>query len=166
MLTEIRELYAYNEWANKRMFEAVRRLSPDEFGREIKSSFPSVRETMQHMISAEWIWLSRWKGVSPSKWPENWDTSSFASLQSIWNDLNRDLIDFVRSLAESDLNKEIAYQNIKGDPFSNLLWQMMRHVVNHSSYHRGQITTLLRQLGKESVSTDMIVFFREKAAFK
>ena len=59
MLTEIRELYAYNEWANKRMFDAVQRLSPDEFGREIKSSFPSVRETMQHMISAEWIWLSR-----------------------------------------------------------------------------------------------------------
>jgi uncharacterized damage-inducible protein DinB len=164
MLDEIRELYAYNTWANKRIFEAAGRLSSEEFGREIKSSFPSVRETMLHMISAEWIWLSRWKGVSPSKWPENWDTSSFASLQSVWTNVSRDLTTFVGNLTENDLNKEIAYQNIKGDPFSNLLWQMMRHVVNHSSYHRGQITTLLRQLGKESVSTDMIVFFREKAA--
>ena len=162
MPKEIRELFEYNAWANQRMFDAVSGLSPEELNRDLKSSFPSVRETLVHLISAEWIWLSRWKGVSPSKAPENWDVSSFESLQYIWNEVNRDLTKFVSNLAETDLNKEIAYQNIKGDRFSDPLLRMMRHVVNHSTYHRGQITTMLRQLGKESIPTDLIVFFREK----
>ena len=162
MLTEIKELFNYNTWANGRVFESVSHLSPEEFNRDLKSSFPSIRQTMLHFISAEWIWLSRWNGVSPSKAPDNWDASTFDSLRSIWNEVNGDLTKFVNGLTEAVLTSEITYQNLKGDRYSNRMEHMLRHVVNHSTYHRGQITTMLRQLGKEATSTDFILYIREK----
>lgn len=164
MFDEFKELFEYNSWATKRMFQAVSHLSREEFNRDLKCSFSSVRETMLHFISAEWIWLSRWNGVFPAKIPDNWDSSSLHSLQSIWERVNEDLIRFISNLDENQLTSEIVYRNIKGDRFSNRLNHMLRHVVNHSTYHRGQVTALLRQLGKEAVSTDLIVFYREKAA--
>lgn len=163
MLSDIKELFDYNTWATQRVFGPVCALSPEEFQRDLKSSFPSIRETLLHFISAEWIWLSRWNGVSPSKAPETWDTSTAASLRSVWEEVNRDLNQYISKLTEADLNKVLSYRNIKGDPFSNRLPHMMRHVVNHSTYHRGQITTMLRQLGKDAVSTDLIIYYREKA---
>lgn len=162
MLSDIKELFDYNTWATQRVFGPVCALSPEEFQRDLKSSFPSIRETLLHFISAEWIWLSRWNGVSPSQAPETWDTSTAASLRSVWEKVNRDLNQYISKLTEADLNKVLSYRNIKGDPFSNRLPHMMRHVVNHSTYHRGQITTMLRQLGKDAVSTDLIVYYREK----
>lgn len=162
MLNDIKELFDYNTWATQRIFGAVSALSPEEFQRDLKSSFPSIRETLLHFISAEWIWLSRWNGVSPSQAPDTWDTSTAASLRSVWEKVNRDLNQYISKLTDADLNKVLSYRNIKGDPFSNQLPHMMRHVVNHSTYHRGQITTMLRQLGKDAVSTDLIVYYREK----
>ncbi|HEX9652931.1 MAG TPA: DinB family protein, partial [bacterium] len=127
------------------------------------NSFPSIRETLVHMLSAEWIWLTRWNGSSPTGMPESWELSTHASLRRQWLEAEREQTTFVSGLTEDALNKVISYRNTAGQPFANPLWQMMRHVVNHSTYHRGQVTTMLRQLGAEAVATDLIVFFREKS---
>ncbi len=162
MVEEIKELYEYNTWANRRIFEAAAKLSADAFTKDMKNSFSSVRDTLQHLIAAEWIWLSRWNGVSPTAFPTTWDTSSHAALQTKWKEVEADQKKFISGLNDETLKKDIAYKNMKGDPFSEPLWQLLRHVVNHSTYHRGQVTTLLRQLGAQAVSTDLVQFYREK----
>ncbi|MBX7150096.1 DinB family protein [bacterium] len=162
MISEIKELFEYDAWANTRIFDAVSKLTPDEFTSDLKSSFPSVRDTLLHLISAEWVWLTRWKGSSPSGAPKEWDTSSCTALRAIWSGVDKDVRTMVNALDEAELRRVLTYKNTAGKEFSNPIEQMLRHMINHSTYHRGQVTTMLRQLGKDTVGTDLILFYREK----
>ena len=163
MIDEIRGLYEYHRWANQRLLDAVSKLTPEQFNQNLQSSFPSVRDTLVHMMGADWIWLARWKGVSPTSQPDTWDLSSFESIRAQWLLLEAQQTAYISALSDAALRSWIDYRTLKGEPFSNPLWQLLRHVVNHASYHRGQVTTMLRQLGAAAVSTDLIVFYREKA---
>ncbi len=164
MIDEIRELYEYNRWANQRMLDAASRLTPEQFSQDLKSSFTSVRDTIAHIMGAEWIWLARWEGTSPTRTPETWDLSTFDTIRSEWREVERQQGAFISALTDAALRSPVQYRNLKGEPFSNPLWQLLRHLVNHSTYHRGQVTTMLRQLGAPAVSTDLIQFYREKTA--
>lgn len=163
MVEEIRELYEYNRWANHRVLEAASGLTAEEFARDLRSSFPSVRDTLVHILGAEWIWLSRWQGTSPSGLPDSWDLSTLEAIRAHWSEVEREQMAFIAGLDEESLGRIAAYRNMKGEAFASPLWPMLRHVVNHSTYHRGQVTTLLRQLGAETVGTDLIAFYRERA---
>lgn len=164
MIESIRELFAYHRWANGRVLDAVAALEPHALTKDLGSSFPSVLDTLVHMLVADWAWLSRWHGTSPTAMPPDWNVSNFEALRARWSEIEAEQQAFVAALAEEDLRRPIAYRNTKGDPFVNTLDQMLRHVVNHASYHRGQVTTLLRQLGAEPVSTDLIGFYRQFAS--
>lgn len=160
MLTDIKTLFAYNSWANTRMLECVAKLDQEQYNRDMGNSFPSVKATMEHILGAEWIWWKRWHGESPAKFPNEWDVSTFEALQQVWQQHDQAYRAFGESLSEGDLDRNIVYHNIKGDKFENKLGDLCRHVLNHSTYHRGQVTTLLRQLGAEAVSTDLIFYYR------
>ncbi|NIT88247.1 MAG: damage-inducible protein DinB, partial [Gemmatimonadetes bacterium] len=116
-----------------------------------------------HILAAEWVWLSRWGGHSPTAMPEAWDASTVDTLREEWTKVEDDQKAFLSNLDERGLRETIAYRDTKGNPFRQPLWQMLRHVVNHSTYHRGQIVTMLRQLGAEAPATDMILFHRERS---
>ena len=161
-LGEILELFEYNRWANHRLLDAVSHLTSEELTRDLGSSFPSVLETLAHILAAEWVWLSRWRGESPSGVPGDWDLSSFEGIVAKWDEVELDRAAFWASLDEPALFGDLAYRDTRGQAFQQPLWQPLRHVVNHSSYHRGQIVTMLRQLGAEAVSTDLILFCRER----
>jgi|SRR5579864_3459742 len=163
-LADIRELYAYNSWADQRVLEASARLAGDLFLRPMGNSFSSVRDTLAHILAGEWIWLERWNGRFPATMLDPADFPSVESLRSRWQTVARDFQSFVKALTAEQLGKDRAYLNRAGERYSYLLWQQMVHVVNHSSYHRGQVTTLLRQLGAEAVSTDFLVYYDEKPA--
>jgi uncharacterized damage-inducible protein DinB len=152
-------LYEYNRWANARVLDAVSKLKTEQFTKNMGNSFASVRDTLTHIMSAEWIWLRRWKGTSPKAMLDPADYPSLDVLQTKWAEIEREQADFVSGLPETSLETVIAYVNTKGETWRYPLGQMMQHVVNHSSYHRGQITTMLRQLGAEAVSTDFLLFF-------
>lgn len=164
MIDEIRDLYAYNRWANRRILDAAARLDPASFTKDLGGSFPSIRDTLAHVLGAEWVWLSRWRGESPTGLPSEWDLSTLEALRGRWAEVERDQRALVDGLAEEDLGRSIAYRNTRGDPFENTMGQMLRHVVNHSTYHRGQVVTMLRQLGAGAVGTDLIQYYRERAA--
>lgn len=164
MIEEIRELFEYNRWANRRVLGAAARLSAEDFTRDMGNSFPSVRDTLSHILGSEWLWLSRWQGTSPSGVPEAWDLSTIEALQARWGEVERGQEEFLATLTDEALRGVISYRNLRGDPFSMPLWQLLRHMVNHSTYHRGQVTTLLRQLGAEVVGTDLVLFYRERRA--
>jgi uncharacterized damage-inducible protein DinB len=154
-------LYNYNSWANHRTLDSCAELSLEQFTRDLGSSFRSVRDTLAHIYGAEWIWLERWHGRIPSALPSADDFPDFNSVRSRWAQHEANLDSFVVSLTTSELERVIKYKNTQGTPFEGPLWPMLQHVVNHSSYHRGQIATLLRQLGAKPVSTDLILFHRE-----
>jgi len=163
MLETIRLLYDYTRWADGRMFEAAAKLSPEQWTKDLGSSLKSARDTAVHIVSAQWIWLSRWTGESPKAMFSAADYPTQASIREKWEPLAGQLASFVAEQTEESLAKPVQYKNLKGEPMSFLLGQLMLHAVNHSTYHRGQVTTLIRQLGAQPVSTDLVVYCAEKA---
>ena len=157
----IRELYAYNHWANQRVLTSVAALSGEQFTRSMGNSFGSVRDTVAHVLAAEWIWLERWLGRSPKALLPSSDFPTVAAIGERWATVEQDRNRLIQALTQERLQQPIAYINTRGERFSYLLWQQMMHVVNHSSYHRGQVTTLLRQLGAEPLSTDLLLYYDE-----
>jgi uncharacterized damage-inducible protein DinB len=161
---EMRGLYEYNAWANRRQLEAAGRVPTEEFLRPMGSSFGSLRDTLAHIYGAEWIWLERFQGRSPSALPEVTQFQDVTSLKEKWLEHESRLLEFVGKLTQEDLNHVLEYKTLKFGVYRNPLWQSMQHVVNHGTYHRGQVTTLLRQLGAEPMLTDLMHFYRERAS--
>lgn len=162
MIHEIRELYEYNRWANHRMLGAAARLTAEQLTRDLQSSFPSVQATLAHVLSVEWVWLQRWLGESPTSIPSAWDLSSVDALRRRWAEVERDQSLFLDDLKDEEFRRVVSYRNVAGEPFAAPLWQLLRHVVNHSTYHRGQVATLIRQLGMGVPATDLGLFYREQ----
>jgi uncharacterized damage-inducible protein DinB len=160
---EMCTLYDYNTWANHRQLEAASKLTVEQFVKPMGSSFGSVRDTLAHIYGAEWVWLERFQGRSPSSLPDTTQFKDFASLQDKWTEHETRLLAFVRSLTQADLDRVIEYKTLKFGVYKNPLWQSMQHLVNHGTYHRGQITTLLRQLGAQPILTDLMHFYRERS---
>ncbi len=163
MLETIRLLYDYTRWADERMLGAASGLASEPWLRDLGSSLKSVRDTVVHIASAQWIWLSRWKGESPKGMWNAADYPTLASVRERWDPLRAELAAFAAAQTEESVKRPLAYRNLKGDPFSYPLGHLMLHAVNHSTYHRGQVTTLLRQLGAQPVSTDLVLYYLDRA---
>jgi uncharacterized damage-inducible protein DinB len=163
-LEDVRNLVNFHYWARNRMFDAVSLLSPEQYIKEVGGSFGSVRNTVVHTFSAEYVWFSRWIGepvsglFSAERYPD------FESVRAGWMDLEKNLRAYVARLDEQGLQKVLHYKSLAGVESASPIWQMVQHVVNHASYHRGQITTMLRQLGASPPkSTDLIAYYRENS---
>ncbi len=161
--TEMVTLYEYNAWADRRALEAASALTKEQFTKQLGSSFSSVRDTLSHIYGAEWIWLERFQGRSPLAFPDDSGFTDIAKLKASWDAFELTLLTFVRGLTQEDLDREMEYKTMKFGMYRNPLWQSMQHVVNHGTYHRGQVTTMLRQLGAQPILTDLMHFYREQA---
>jgi len=157
-------LYDFNAWANQRTLDACASLTHEQFTRDLGSSFKSVRDTLAHIYGAQWIWLERWHGRIPPALPSPADFPDFETVKRRFAEIDRNLIDYAASLSADDLQRVLDYRTLAGTPNAQPLWQMLQHVANHSTYHRGQVTTLLRQLGAKAPATDLIYFYRERTA--
>ena len=156
-------LYDYNAWANHRTLESCAALTDDQFTRDLGSSFRSVRGTLAHILGAEWVWYERFQGRSPTALAAGMEFPDLATVGARWTELERNLLSLVAGLTAEDLARAYEFRTIKGVTYTNTLWQALQHVVNHGSYHRGQVATLLRQLGAKPNYTDLIYFYRERA---
>jgi uncharacterized damage-inducible protein DinB len=160
----IRTLFQYNQWADRRMLDACTTLTNEQFTRDLGSSFRSVRDTVAHLYGAEWVWNERIAGRSPMSLPTGTVFPDLSSVRAKLEEIDSYYVDYVSKLTPQDLERVIHYKSFAGEEFSNPVWQTLHQLSNHASYHRGQITTLLRQLGAKPVSTDLIGFYRERAA--
>lgn len=157
-------LIDFHYWARDRVLAAVDALTPEQYVRPMGNSFSSIRDTLNHVYQAEWIWYSRWNGVSPTAPPAG-QLPDVAALRARWSELESNVRAFLDAAGEPGLSRVYEYRLLSGKEGSSSLWQMVAHLVNHATYHRGQVTTMLRQLGvAPAKSTDMITFFRELAA--
>ena len=160
---DLRLLYDFNAWANRRTIEACASLTSEQFTRDLASSFRSVRDTVAHIFGAEWLWLERWHGRMPSALPSADDFPTIGMLRRQLEEMDRRLVDYVGSLTADDLRRVVQYKTTSGAAQAQPVWQMLQHLANHGTYHRGQVATMLRQLGSKATSTDLIGFYRERA---
>lgn len=161
---EARQLAEYHVWARERALVAAAALSPEAFLRDLGNSFGSVRDTLAHLYGADEVWLSRWRGGSPRSLPPPGRFVDLAALRTAWAQLDPDFFAFVMGLDAAGLARPLTYQAFNGQSATLTYAQMLQHVVNHGSYHRGQVTTLLRQLGAAAPqSMDFVAFLRERA---
>ena len=160
-LQDLRTLLDYHYWARDRLLAALEPLPPEQFNRDLGSSFKSIRETVVHTYAAEWAWHSRWHGQSPTVLMTSDAFPDVAAIRHAWTDHEKKMRAFLEGLGEDGVTRVIEYKLLSGQPGSSPIWQMLQHVVNHASYHRGQVTTMLRQLGAQPAkSMDMIAFYR------
>lgn len=156
---------AYNCWANEKILKTVSKLPVEHFEKNVKSSFGSIMKTLIHIFETEQGWLQICKESSGGEKPDE-TFESIKSLEQKWLLNNDDFQAYVDSLAPNDAKKIVAYHNASGKEFRDVLEHLIQHVVNHSTYHRGQITTLLRQIEAETVNTDFLAFVDENPHFK
>ncbi len=160
---EAAALLDYHYWALDRVLKAVDELSDEQYTRDLGSSFKSVKDTLVHTYSAEWVWHCRWTGQSPSSLLDPATFPDRLSLKHTWADHETKMRALVGGLDQAGLDRVHQYRLMNGDPGETAFWQMLQHVVNHASYHRGQVTTMLRQLGvAQPPSQDLIRYYREK----
>jgi uncharacterized damage-inducible protein DinB len=162
-------LFEYDRWANKRIFDAVAALAPEEFVRELGGGFRSVRDALLHIVASEWGWLTYWKEPSPGaeSLPALWDRCdtlfhsdafpNFAAVQRKWADVEKEQAEFIKQLTEEVLARPIPLHKTHV-----ALGHLMYHLANHSTYHRGQIALMLRQLHAEPPVTDFDEFLVER----
>jgi len=156
MLREVSRLYAYTGWANAHMLDACATLAAASLVRDMGTSFGSVLGTLEHMFGADWIWLERWNGRVPARFPPKGTYGTVDSLRVAWTMLEEERARFLSTLDDAKLAEPMRYRNTRGDAFEYPLGQLLMHVSNHATYHRGQVMQLVRQLGGTVKSTDYL----------
>ena len=167
---DIRTLYAYNQWANRQIVAAARLLGEEDFQRDLRTSHGSVRGTLAHILGSEWFWLLLLQGETPGQViarEQEWDLERVApdaaTLEARWVTVDHDQQLFIKNLTDDFLRTRRSFDFWQGQRWEFSVAHYMQHVVNHSSYHRGQVITLLRQLGQTPPPTDYLVFLHESA---
>jgi uncharacterized damage-inducible protein DinB len=161
-LSDVRDLFSYNRWANERVLGSLAPLSEEQLTRELGTSFPSLLLTAAHIAAAEWVWLSRWTGSSPSGMPAWASAPQIQPLMQKFRELDAEREVYLGSLSDADLERIVEFRLFSGTPDRQPLGGQFQHVVNHGSYHRGQIAAMLRQVGAAPVATDLIRWMRER----
>ena len=156
----IRFLFAYNSWATNRVFESLMKVAEDDYRRDLKSSHGGIHGTMTHLVGAEKIWLSRWIGKSETSLLPEKEVPSLAALKEIWEDVASRTAKFVARLDDEKLLSTFNFTTSQGKTLTHVYQHALQHLVNHSTYHRGQIAALMRQVGAQPIGTDLITFYR------
>lgn len=153
---DFENLYAYNRWANERTIAACRGLTAEEYERKIGGGWPSVRDTLVHIGSATKAWHERFLGDSPSRLLTGADVPDLDSAARLIEEADAALTRFVLATPADLRNDILAYTNLQGAVKKVPYWAVFRHAVNHASYHRGQISTMIRSMGKDPKPTDLV----------
>jgi uncharacterized damage-inducible protein DinB len=159
---DLQELYEYGDWANKRLFQVIARLTPDEFTRSVAGSYGSIRNTMVHVMSAEWGWLERCGGTArgPRLNPDDYPTVE--SVVTQWANVERYIREFFAGLADADLDRPIEYAIGDSEKSVMALGELMHHGAIHAVHHRGQVALLLRLLGLTPGNFDILFYYGER----
>jgi uncharacterized damage-inducible protein DinB len=165
---DIQLMYEYDRWANNRVLHAVSTLNAEEFTRDLSGSSRSVRDTLVHIVGSEWAWLTYWKEPSPSSafledlWTREealFNPNGFPDLAAVqlkWVEVEREQVEFVNQVTNESLRRMLPVRETQ-----IRLARLMQHLANHSTYHRGQVALMMRQLAAKPLSTDFAMFLME-----
>lgn len=164
-LQEVKVLHAYNAWATNRMFETLAHVPEQQYKENRNASFGGLHGTLAHLVGAEKLWLARWIGRTEPML-NTAEVPSLVGLKALWETVGYETAKFIGGMTDKRLQETFVMKTTSGREFTHIYWQAIQHVVNHSTYHRGQLVTLLRQIGITPPQTDLIAFYRETAKVK
>lgn len=159
---QIQRLYDFHHWATDRVLEALVPATAEQLDRPWGGSFGTGRALLRHVIGVERLWYERWDGRSLKALPDFPPSHSGRDFRSEWENVKPDQRRFVEALTPKLLKSDLTYINIKGETWTYPFADILQHVVNHGTYHRGQLTHLLRDLGMSAPPTDYLVFVDER----
>ncbi len=154
----------YSAWASARVLESVTALSPEELDRDLSNSYGGIFGTLTHIFQADSIWFDRLTGLPTAGLAAYPPGANLAELSERWQALHTRYRNWAEALPPAGWDRVLSHRNLKGELSEQPVWRMILHVVNHASYHRGQVTTMLRQLGREPIGTDLMLFYRSLPA--
>jgi uncharacterized damage-inducible protein DinB len=161
-LNEVVELFDYNDWANARLLEACGSLSRQQWSQDLGGSYPTLLSVVAHVVGGEWIWLQRWTGESPRSAPGWFTDPAPSNLEAALRHVEQERRRFLDTLTEEDLARVVSYTLLDGSKGALALSSLLRHLVNHSTYHRGQIASMLRRLNVDPPATDLLIFAQQR----
>ena len=150
----------YSAWATRRVLESASSLSAEDLHRDLGSSYGGVYGTLAHIFQGDSIWFDRLDGVPTASLANYAPEADFAAFSRQWLAVLDRWVAWAEAPDDTGWDRIVAYRNTQGETDSQPAWRIALHVVNHASYHRGQITTMLRQLGREPIGTDLMAYYR------
>ena len=160
----IRSLYRYNDWANRQILDTSARVTHAQLLEGGGPSVDSLRDTLVHTMSAQWVYLERWHDRAPRAYLAAGDFPDLAAIRARWETIERDTQGFVVRLTDADLGRVVAYTNMQGERWAYPLWQQMIHQVNHATQHRSEAAMMLTKLGRSPGLLDLLYFVDVEAA--
>jgi len=155
-VSALNEMFAHNYWARNRQLQVCASLTGEQFLRPLGNSFPSVRDTLVHLLAVEWLWLERWRGRSPRVLLPPDEFPTLEAVCDRWEVVEQEMEQYLAALPEEALNQPVTCTSTRGNTWTYSLWRMMVHLLEHQTYHRGQVTALLRQLGVQPPKVDFL----------
>ena len=162
LISDLERLYDYSYWANRRLFDVVSRLTPDEFTRSVAGSYGSIRNTLVHVLSAEWGWLDRCGGPERGDRLKPEDFPNVESLVQLWTRVEGYMRTFLSALKDDDLTRPIEFALGPGPRHCVALGDLLQHAAVHGVHHRGQVALLLRVLGHVPGNFDLLFYVEER----
>ncbi len=156
LLSSLRNLLAYTMWADRQFLEALAEVPAEDLTRDTGTSFGSILGTMAHILGAEQVWLARFVGAPLDRLPGGEDWPDLPALAAGFTDLWPQLEVFLASLTEAQIGSTLAWVNYRGENHQAPFQQAVIHFANHSTYHRGQVASQMRQLGHRPPATDLV----------
>lgn len=153
-------LFSYHKWATLTCLEHVQALGEKLYKKKGANSFASIQETIEHVLGVEKLWLLRMSSVKNPTF-EHFDLETTEKAIEAFRLLHAEMELFFASSSNVQWSEALNYQNMRGDEFSTTREEMLFTFVNHASYHRGQVTSLLRQFGKQGIALDYIYFQKQ-----
>ena len=157
-ISHIRKLFDYHHWAADKLFEALGDVSAADLDKPWGGSFKTARALLRHIVGAEQLWLERFGGTSPKSMPEFPASHSGADYLAEWSRVKGREREFMSQLTPQKLAGSLNYTNMKGENHTYPWPDILTHLVNHGTYHRGQLSHLLRDLGRPGISTDYVAW--------
>jgi uncharacterized damage-inducible protein DinB len=156
---DLERLYDYSYWANRKIFSVLTQLTPEQFTQNVAGSYGSVRNTLVHILSAEWGWLDRCGGPARGPALKAEDFPTVDSLIDTWTTVEAHLGSFLATLTDADLLRSIEFKLPASDRAQVMrLGDLMQHGANHGVHHRGQVALLLRVLGHVPGNFDLLIY--------
>lgn len=156
----LRSHLAYTAWASQRLVRTVSALSQEELTRDFGTADKSLLGTLVHIFGADRVWLTRLQGESPGAYLTDADYQ-LSVLQNDWPALHERWRQWAAGLSDDAVLKEVSYKDMRGNPWRQPLWQLVLHVVNHGTHHRGQAAGFLRTLGHMPPQLDLVLYYRD-----
>jgi uncharacterized damage-inducible protein DinB len=160
----LRSHLEYSNWASRRLVDAAGILPADDLTRDFGTADRNILGTLVHIYAADRVWLARIRNNPPARFMDTDKDMRLEVLRYDWPRLLEDWLNWATGLTDESASARVHYTDLKGNPYETPIWQIVLHVVNHATHHRGQVSGFLRTMGHTPPPLDLMAYYRSLSA--